>query len=72
MGRRIVCVCNFVEEREIKSVLLKGASSTSDIQKITGAGTTCGRCLPEIDQLVEDYLKEKPKDLQKKLDFGSK
>ncbi len=61
-----------MEEKEIKSVLLKGATSASDIQKITGAGTSCGRCLPEIDQLVEDYKKTKPKDLQNKLDFGSK
>ena len=70
MGRRLVCLCNLVEENEILSFLKKGAATTGEIQKLTGAGTSCGRCLPEIDQMVEDFNKEKPKDLQKKLDFG--
>jgi bacterioferritin-associated ferredoxin len=70
MGRKLVCLCNFIEEKEIVAALKKGASSTKDIQRITGAGTSCGRCLTEIDQLVEDWQKEKPKEQQKKLDFG--
>ena len=48
----------------------KGANSTSDIQWLTGAGTSCGRCLPVIDEIVETFKKEKPKDQQTKLDFG--
>lgn len=63
-------MCNFIEEKEIVATLKKGANSTKDIQNITGAGTSCGRCLPEIDQLVEDWQKEKPKEQQKKLNFG--
>ena len=70
MAKRLVCICNLVLEEEIKSVLRKGASSTTEIQQLTRAGTTCGRCLPEIDQLVENYKKTKPKDPQNKLDFG--
>lgn len=70
MGRRLVCLCNLVGENEILSFLKKGAATTGEIQQLTGAGTSCGRCLPEIDQIVEDFNKEKPKDLQKKLDFG--
>jgi len=70
MVRRLVCVCNLVQEKEIISFLKKGASSTKDIQMLTRAGSTCGRCLPEIDQIVERFEKEKPKDQQKKLDFG--
>jgi bacterioferritin-associated ferredoxin len=70
MSRKLVCLCNFIEEKEIVATLKKGANSAKDIQEITGAGTSCGRCLPEIDQLVEDWQKEKPKEQQKKLDFG--
>ena len=70
MARRLVCICNLVEEKEIVSFLEKGATSTKEIQNLTRAGTTCGRCLPEIDQIVEQFEKEKPKDPQKKLDFG--
>ena len=68
--RKIVCLCNLVEEKEIVSALKKGAVSAEDIQQHTGAGRSCGRCLPEIDGLVEFYIKKKPKGLQKKLDFG--
>ena len=70
MTRRLVCFCNAVDEREMKIYLKKGVLSTSQIQELTRAGTTCGKCLPEIDELVEDYIKEKPKDLQKRLDLG--
>lgn len=66
---RLICLCSFVEEKEIIAALKKGAVSTKDIQKMTGAGRTCGRCLPEIDDLVEKYAKKKPEVLQKKLDF---
>jgi bacterioferritin-associated ferredoxin len=69
MGR-IVCLCNLVDDKKIVSVLKKGAISTSQVQKFSGAGTTCGRCLPQIDQLVSGFIKQKPKGRQKKLDFG--
>lgn len=65
-------MCSFVDEKEIKSLLNKGAISITDIQNLTRAGTSCGRCLPMIDELVELHKKTKPKEQQKKLDFGSK
>ena len=71
MAKRLVCLCNFVEEKEIIKYLEKGAISTNEIQLLTRAGTSCGRCLPEIDVIVEDFQKKKPKDLQQKLDLGS-
>lgn len=70
MGKKLVCLCNLVDQSEIISVLKKGAESTTDIQKFTRAATSCGRCITEIDQLVETYKKRKPKDQQKKLDLG--
>jgi nitrite reductase (NADH) large subunit len=70
VARRLVCICNFVEEKEIADLLKKGANSTEKIQELSRAGTTCGRCLPEIDQIVEEFKKKEPKDRQKKLDFG--
>lgn len=70
MGSRLVCICNFIEEKEISTLLKKGANSTSDIQHLSRAGTSCGRCLPVIDELVESFKNEKPKAQQRKLDFG--
>jgi len=69
MSNRLICICNFVDEREINKLLKQGANSTEDIQNFTRAGTSCGRCLPEIDELVEKFKNEKPKD-QQKLNFG--
>lgn len=67
---RIVCLCNLTDKKEIENVLKKGAGSTKEIQQLTRAGTSCGRCLPEIDQIVADYLKKKTEEQQKKLNFG--
>ena len=72
MSNRLICICNFVDEKEIKTLLNKGAVSVRDIQDLTRAGTSCGRCLPLIDELVELHKKTKPKEQQEKLDFGSK
>jgi nitrite reductase (NADH) large subunit len=71
MSNRLVCLCNLVDENEIISLLKKGANSTSDIQQGTRAGTSCGKCLPVIDDLVRKFQNKRPKDQQKKLDFGS-
>lgn len=70
MAKRLVCICNFVDEAEIKALLEKGAESTAHIQSLTRAGTSCGRCLPVIDSLVEDQKKTKPKPQQGKLRLG--
>jgi len=70
MSNRLICLCNLVDEKEILSYLKKGAVSTSDIQLMTRAGTSCGRCLPQIDDIVENFLKKKSKDQQGKLNFG--
>jgi len=71
MPTRIVCLCNLVDEKEIVALLKKGAATTADIQRLTRAGTSCGRCLPVIDGVVADYKSKRPKDQQQKLDFGS-
>lgn len=70
MSNRLICFCNFVDEKEITALLNKGAVSVKDIQNLTRAGTSCGRCLPLIDEIVASHLNEKPKDQQGKLDFG--
>lgn len=70
MMGKLVCLCNLIEEKEIISYLKKGVKTTAEIQNFTRAGTSCGRCLPEIDEIVATFLKEKPEDQQKKLNLG--
>ncbi len=55
-----MCFCNFVDEKEIVSFLKKGTTTTGEIQQLTRAGTSCGRCLPVIDGIVNTYLSELP------------
>ena len=69
MNKRLVCICNMVLEREIIEALKKGARSTTEIQKLTRAGTSCGRCLPIIDALVEDFVSNLPDNPQHTIHF---
>lgn len=69
MIRRLVCICNVVTEGEILKVLKAGARSTIDVQRITRAGTSCGRCLTTIDRLVEEFIEQQPEDLQQRINF---
>jgi bacterioferritin-associated ferredoxin len=70
MSKRLVCICNMVTEKELLAALQRGARSTADIQKMTHAGTSCGRCLPSIDAIVEDFLAWQPAEPQQKINFG--
>jgi bacterioferritin-associated ferredoxin len=69
MNKSLICVCNVVTENEIQSALKKGAQTIADIQKITKAGTSCGKCLMTIDRIVEEFLVQQPADPQTKIDF---
>lgn len=69
MGNRLVCICNMVSEKEILAALKKGAKSTEDIQLMTRAGTSCGKCLMTIDQIVEEYEMNAAIDPQRKLEL---
>ncbi len=69
MKNRLVCICNMVTENEILATLRKGARSTTEIQKLTYAGTNCGRCLVTIDAIVEEFLSNLPEDPQQRIEF---
>jgi bacterioferritin-associated ferredoxin len=60
-----------VTEKEIRAALAKGARTTSEIQKMTRAGTRCGRCLMWVDSIVDEFLVHLPNDQQQKIDFGN-
>jgi len=58
----IVCNCNAVSKGEIvKAILEKGAKSLEDIQALTKASTSCGSCAELVEQILRQYVKEKPK-----------
>ncbi len=57
----IVCNCNAVTKGEIvKAILEKGAKTLEDIQALTKASTSCGSCAELVEQILKQYVKERP------------
>ncbi|HAX95681.1 MAG TPA: (2Fe-2S)-binding protein [Prolixibacteraceae bacterium] len=54
MGRKLVCLCNLVTEKEILSAIRDGAVSLHDVTELTGAGESCGRCRPIIENMLNE------------------
>lgn len=53
-----VCLCKQINRAKIKKLIRGGATTFLEIHEATGAGTgaCCGvRCIPKIEQLIEDY-----------------
>lgn len=56
MARKLLCVCNFIPDRDILKAIEKGATDLEDIKDFTGAGTSCGRCHPAIENLLKESV----------------
>lgn len=55
----IICSCMNVSEHEIMDAIKnKKARTVDEIQEITGAGTSCGSCIYEIEEILERELKK--------------
>lgn len=48
----MVCVCNQVDYITIRKAMIQGARTVEEIKNMTGAGTGCGRCVPEIEKIL--------------------
>ncbi|RLD65696.1 MAG: (2Fe-2S)-binding protein [Bacteroidetes bacterium] len=54
MEDNIICNCMDVSEHEIVDAIKnKEAISVQDIMDITGAGTGCGSCVDDIDDILK-------------------
>ena len=56
---RIVCSCNNVGEGNIIEQIEKGVTDFEQLCQITGAGTGCGSCKPEVKAILEKHLQLK-------------
>jgi len=52
---KIVCYCNSVTNGMIKDAVDKGASTLEEVQEATSAGTVCGRCCDNIQNLIHVF-----------------
>lgn len=50
----VVCHCNAVSDREIRSEVLAGARCAQDVAERCGAGGSCGSCRPVVDALLAE------------------
>lgn len=55
----IVCSCMSVTNGMIKDAVDSGAETLEEVQEQTGAGTVCGICLEDIQNLVNEFVKNK-------------
>ena len=57
MGDIIVCRCMGVTKQEIVDAIKnEGCKTFEDIQRVTEAGTVCGGCEEDINEIIEETL----------------
>ena len=55
---KIVCYCANVTNGMIQDAVREGASTLEEVQEKTGAGTVCGACVEDIENLIKAFLAE--------------
>jgi len=59
-GDTIICNCNEVYKNEIiKAIEEKGCKTVEDVGEATGAGTICGGCIDDIQEILDQYAGSK-------------
>ena len=58
MEDRIVCHCMEVSYETIKKAIEDGAKTVDDIKEMTEASTGCGGCEDEIQEILDELLKQ--------------
>ena len=58
---KIICACKQVGMNEIKNaIIFQELTSTNEIIKCTDAGTGCGGCIPDLENILEEVLLYSP------------
>ncbi|MCI6736691.1 (2Fe-2S)-binding protein [Intestinibacter sp.] len=57
MEDRIICECMNVSYEDIKNAVKEGAKTLDDIKEATEAGTICGICEDDIQEVLDELLK---------------
>ncbi|MEO0412910.1 MAG: (2Fe-2S)-binding protein [Pseudomonadota bacterium] len=48
----IVCICNSLNEKKIKSAIESGATTPGRVYAANGTKMCCGQCRPDIDMMI--------------------
>ena len=57
---KLVCTCNNVGEGNLINKIKEGCKDHLQLCQLTGAGTGCGSCRPEVKEILEKELKTRP------------
>lgn len=57
----VVCFCLNITNGMVKEAVDSGASTLEQIQQITEAGTICGACCDNVQQLIDVFVAERDK-----------
>ena len=49
----IICTCYDVSVKDVKDAYANGAKTMDEIGEVTKAGTLCGACIADIEELLE-------------------
>lgn len=58
-----VCICHAVTDTQIKQAVENGCCSYREVRDCHSVGKTCGRCVPEARQLIDETLTILAKDI---------
>jgi bacterioferritin-associated ferredoxin len=53
-----ICHCREVSTEKVSAAIVGGCHTASDVGRITSAGTSCGSCRPDIENLIAYRLKK--------------
>ena len=52
----IICSCNNVSKKQLSDCIIKGSHSINHLKETSRAGTSCGGCLPFVQEILEADL----------------
>jgi bacterioferritin-associated ferredoxin len=52
----IVCHCHRITDRDIRNLVVEGASSARDVERACAAGLDCGGCRVMVERLLSAEL----------------
>lgn len=64
---KLVCSCNNVGSDNLKNKMAEGCHDFKQLCSLTGAGTGCGSCRPEVKQLLDNFLEQQQADVVSKI-----
>ncbi len=56
---KVICICQNVTIGMIKDSVDNGANTLEEVQQATNAGTVCGGCIDNVQNLVKQFVSER-------------